>query len=428
MSTKYQNQFILFCTGILLVALGGIIIVFNETIFMPLFFLVAIAFFIDGLSHLIRFFIHKQKDWKLLQDSSIKVFVGLIIYYLPTVPIHLVMMIFGGYTAIKGFAKIIAYRTLRKSHLAGWYQLLVSGIFLLTIGFLLLFSPFFRLNQTLNTFGLYFLMYGIVNLYFFLLNLLERTKIDDFKRKIRITLPIFVEAFLPKMVLKETNNFLKTSSDPSSISEFVDKKNDLVPNLEIFIHVTEKSFGAIGHMDLYFDGEIISYGNYDEASYRLFDTMGDGVLMTSSKEDYIPFCIKYSQKTLFGFGIILTDEQVVKVRNAISELKSTATPWRSELELALMDNPNINPNDYSDYASDVSKEIAASFYKFKNEPFKSYFVLTTNCVLLADTILGPSGIDLLKLNGILSPGTYLHYLRQELKKTDSNVISYEIYN
>lgn len=38
MSTKYQNQFILFCTGILLVALGGIIIVFNETIFMPLFF------------------------------------------------------------------------------------------------------------------------------------------------------------------------------------------------------------------------------------------------------------------------------------------------------------------------------------------------------------------------------------------------------
>ena len=93
-----------------------------------------------------------------------------------------------------------------------------------------------------------------------------------------------------------------------------------------------------------------------------------------------------------------------------------------------MDNPNINPNDYSDYASDVSKEIAASFYKFKNEPFKSYFVLTTNCVLLADTILGPSGIDLLKLNGILSPGTYLHYLRQELKKTDSNVISYEIYN
>ncbi|MGX7420386.1 HdeD family acid-resistance protein [Carnobacterium gallinarum] len=428
MSAKSQNQLILFLTGSLLIGAGTLIMVFNETIFFPLFFLVALAFLIDGLSHLVRFLLQRGQDWKLLQDSVIKLVIGFIIYYLPIVPIHLLMMLFGGYTAIKGFAKFINYRTLRKSRLPGWYQLLVSGIFLLTIGFLLLFSPFFNLDQTLNIFGLYFLMYGFVNLYFFLLNFLERTKIDQFKRKIRISLPSIVEAFIPKMVLKETTTFLKPSTEPNAIPDFIDKKNDQIPNLEIFIHVTEKSFGAIGHLDLYFDGEIISYGNYDEHSFHLFDTMGDGVLMHSSKEEYIPFCIRYSQKTLFGFGISLTDEQLLAVRGALAELKEEAYQWHSKLELALMSGEQATTADYTDYASEVYDQIDAQFYKFHKEPFKSYFVLTSNCVLLADTLLEATGIDLLKQNGILSPGTYLHYLRQEFKKPDSNVVSYEIYN
>lgn len=428
MSAKAQNQFILFFTGVLLIGSGMLIMIFNETIVFPLFFLVAVAFFIDGLSHLVRFLLQKGLNWKLLQDSLIKLIIGFIIYYLPIVPIHLLLILFGGYTAIKGFAKIINYRTLRRSHLPGWYQLLVSGIFLLTIGFLLLFSPFFNLDQTLRIFGLYFLMYGIVNLYFFLLNFLERSKLDQFKRKIRISLPSIIEAFIPKMVLKETSSFLTPSAEPNAVPDFIDRKNDQVPNLEIFIHVTEKSFGAIGHLDLYFDGEIISYGNYDEHSYHLFDTMGDGVLMHSSKEEYIPFCIRYSQKTLFGFGIVLSDEQILALREALADLKKDAYPWHSRLERAIMKGETATTNEYTDYASEVYDQINARFYKFRKEPFKSYFVLTTNCVLLADTLLDGTGIDLLKQNGILSPGTYLHYLRREFKKADSNVVSYEIYN
>ena len=52
----------------------------------------------------------------------------------------------------------------------------------------------------------------------------------------------------------------------------------------------------------------------------------------------------------------------------------------------------------------------------------------TNCCFLADDIIGKSGMDILSINGIITPGTYYDYLNRELKLKSSNVISKEIYN
>ena len=59
--------------------------------------------------------------------------------------------------------------------------------------------------------------------------------------------------------------------------------------------------------------------------------------------------------------------------------------------------------------------------------FKTYFVLNTNCVLLADTILGTSGIDILKVSGLIAPGTYYEYFEREFKRKRSKVVSKRIY-
>ena len=59
--------------------------------------------------------------------------------------------------------------------------------------------------------------------------------------------------------------------------------------------------------------------------------------------------------------------------------------------------------------------------------FKYYFVMTTNCVLLADRIIGKSGIDIVNMNGIITPGTYLSYFEEEYKKENSRVIEKHIY-
>ena len=58
------------------------------------------------------------------------------------------------------------------------------------------------------------------------------------------------------------------------------------------------------------------------------------------------------------------------------------------------------------------------FYKFTSSKFKTYFVLSTNCVLLADSIVGEAGTDILSPQGFIVPGTYQDYLDLEFKKTE----------
>ena len=48
--------------------------------------------------------------------------------------------------------------------------------------------------------------------------------------------------------------------------------------------------------------------------------------------------------------------------------------------------------------------------------------------MLADSIIGKSGSDLLKMSGIITPGTYYEYLNREFRKKNSMVISRTIYN
>jgi hypothetical protein len=82
---------------------------------------------------------------------------------------------------------------------------------------------------------------------------------------------------------------------------------------------------------------------------------------------------------------------------------------------------------YNDYASRLYNATKAKFYKFRKGKFKTYFVLNTNCVQLADELLGTSGIDLLSINGLITPGTYYDYFNREFRRKNSIVVSKEIY-
>ena len=75
----------------------------------------------------------------------------------------------------------------------------------------------------------------------------------------------------------------------------------------------------------------------------------------------------------------------------------------------------------------LQKKTRAKFYKFKQTSYKTYFLLFTNCVKLVDNVLGVTGSDLLKLNGVITPGTYYDFLEKEYKRKNSNVISKSIY-
>lgn len=420
MNSVRFNQLYLLITGIILVGIGAFIQNQPSLVFSFFNLLIPILLVIDAVSH---FFQHEEHKKERLIRSLLEIALA-ISFVISTLSFDVLTILFGAYIDIKSVALLAKYWTYKQNSLAGRLNLLVSGIGGSIIGTLLLFSAFLSRNQILTCLVVYFVLLGVINICLGMRLFFPTKTIDQLKRKIRLTPPVFIEALIPRFVLKETNTLLEPDSagKNDAIAKIQETKEAIKPDLEIFIHVTEKSFGSIGHMDLSFEGEIISYGNYDRDSIHLFETIGDGVLVTGAKRnDYIPFCIKHDQKTLFCFGIKLTDEQREGIRASINDIRQSSYDWASHLQR----DPN---GRYTDYASLLTNLPNCQLHKFHHGAFKTYFVLTTNCVLLADTILGPTGIDLLTINGILTPGTYLEFLRNEFKRADSNVISFEVYN
>ncbi len=64
------------------------------------------------------------------------------------------------------------------------------------------------------------------------------------------------------------------------------------PALEVFVHVGEEGFGAVGHVDLSYKGQVYGFGSYDVLSERLGGAIGDGVLFRAERQAYIDFVTK----------------------------------------------------------------------------------------------------------------------------------------
>ena len=182
--------------------------------------------------------------------------------------------------------------------------------------------------------------------------------------------------------------------------------------------MSKKGAGIVGHADLIINDEVMSYGNYDGSSWRLHESVGDGVIFFAKKDGYIPFVIKDSEKTLFAFGLKLNEQQKTRVINRINEIKNNLYEWK----------PPVYSESNPPYAARLNHAVNTKFYKVKKGEFKTYFVLGTNCVKLVDSIVGKAGIDILEISGIITPGVYYEYLDKEFAKPNTIVISKKIYN
>ena len=86
-----------------------------------------------------------------------------------------------------------------------------------------------------------------------------------------------------------------------------------------------------------------------------------------------------------------------------------------------------NAEKYGDPASVLQRNTGAVFYKFRSGPFKTYFALGSNCVLLAHRIIGAAGAGILRVGGLVTPGTYFAYLDRRYKLKNNFVVSKTIY-
>ena len=341
-----------------------------------------------------------------------------------SLPIAIVSILMGLNQVMNAGISGVTYYIYVKDGIRPRLRLLVDAIWMSVVGVATLIALGGDGNLQMFFLSLYLIGRGFSNIrdgWFFEAEVGKKV----IRRRLRRGMPLVFAAIIPRVTLQKINNALELGEGETA-SEIYDRaKENAEPNLEMFIHVTKDGFGAIGHVDICYKGRIISFGNYDTNSERLFGMMGDGVLFSANREKYIEFCKCENHKTLLGYGLALSPEQLAAIDKEIVKLMSLTVPWDPP-QTVKPAHPGIDKVEPM-YAYKLKQEADAELYKFVSSKFKTYFVMSTNCVLLADTIVGKAGTDILSARGFISPGTYQDYLDKEFERPHSLVVTKRVY-
>ena len=421
MKEKYYEFTSTFAMGIIFLSVGIILMIGKNQLYQEIISTIIFLLWGNAFVELIRlYFRHqsKKKRKKALYSCLFHLAICLLFSLLPEFIFSLAPLLFAIYLTILGISQyIMGYLEIKTKENFGVRYFLLGCLYL-AISLPIIFSPLGKLENFLICVAIYAIFLGISFIWDALIQILPLKTKNNFKRKIKITLPKIIEAMIPYSVMIEINRNLEVKDQNTYSYHNMDAKK---ADLNILIHTSNRGFNRMGHIDIYFDGKVISYGCYDVGSRYVGELFGDGVLfMVKSKKEYINFCIDNSKKTIFDFGICLTELQKKKVSLRIKELLENTYPWDHKIDK--------NYQEGKSYAAKLYQRTAAKFYKFKSGKYKTYYVLGTNCCFLADDIIGKSGTDILSINGLITPGTYYDYLNRKLKNKNTNIIYKEIYN
>lgn len=406
--------------GILAILFGVIIIANGVDVTKFALDLLVIYFIFVGVSNLFfRFLVKKNRI--SLSSAFFHVLVGLVVGFLnraSNLPVNIVIIILGCYQLCTAAVYGITYLLYRQNKLKGGFRYFFDTILYGGIGLTTIFSPSTDGRLQFLIVGIYLILLGFSNVRdgaFFNTDLEQK----QLWRRIRINLPVIIAAFFPAEQLNRFNHLLQGEKRGYQKVYSRIQNDQKSVDLEVLVHTSDQNlFGMIGHVDICYQGKVISYGSYDVFSERLFGTIGDGVLFKVDKDAYIDLCKEESKKTLFGYGLSLTDAQKRAVEKRLAEIDELLAVWNPSAEL--------KNNDHT-YAYKLRYELGAQLYKFKTSQFKTYFILSTNCCLLADSIIGQAGTAILDMRGIITPGTYQSYLQYEFESANDLVVARSIY-
>ena len=310
--------------------------------------------------------------------------------------------------------------------LPGKFRHSLAFLVSLVFGVLLFLHPVTRLSSVAVLSGIYLLVYaGLLLLDGAAEWLLRWRGHTGARRRVRVALPIFLAALLPGRLVDDFNEYFRTRDDEAPLPEFSVQRGQA--QAEVFIHLVSKGMGRTGHVDFRLGDTVYSYGCYDHHAHRLFGMISDGTLAIAPVEPYRRHCLSFERKILIGFGLHLTPDQEEKVKQTLHELLSKTEPWMSDAEKMEKGLIPQEPKRPHDAASLLWRATGAEIRKVKEGPFATYFALNTNCVQLADTILGPTGLDILAVNGIPTPGSYYAMLNRQFERGSSTVVSRTVY-
>ena len=389
---------------ILLLSLGINVLIFNEKLYKLIIVLLLIILGLDTIRQFVKLIAKKEINFlnTLIVIGTLVALMVMLTY--KNIPYSIVPIVFGVYIFLNGIMKFAYATILFVNRFRGYIFNYLLALFFLVLGIILMFSPLMHLRFVLYFIGIYLILLSLNYLHEYYKDKLGYAK-TNLRRSLRVPLPTIIEAFLPYVFLKQIDDNVK----------LYENKTGETPDLEILIHVCEKGDGKMGHIDIYYDDIVYSYGNYNPKSRKFLTVVGDGILFKAKKNPYLKFCINEVDKTLFGYGIKLNEKQKEALRRELDKINNNLEKF----------DPTLTPGSYSDK---LYKQIGADFYKIKEGKFAKYILLGCNCAHFIDKIIGATGSDILKINGLINPGTYYEYLDNEFSKKNSIVISKAIYN
>ena len=347
--------------GILAIVFGAIIIVNGVDFTKFALDLLAIYFlFVGTINLFFRFLVRNRIS---LIFALLHILVGSVVGFLnraSNIPVNIVIIILGCYQLCTAAVYGITYFLYRQNKLKGSFRYLFDTLVYGGIGLTTVFSPGKDGRMQFLIVGIYLILLGFSNVRdgaFFNTDLEQK----QLRRHIRINLPVIIAAFFPAEQLNRFNHLLQGEKRGHQKVYSCIQNDQKSVDLEVLIHTSDQNlFGMIGHVDICYQGKVISYGSYDTFSERLFGTIGDGVLFKVDKDAYIDLCKEESKKTLFGYGLSLTDAQKRAVEKRLAEIDELLAVWNPSAEL--------KNNDHT-YAYKLRYELKADLYKFKTSRF-----------------------------------------------------------
>lgn len=409
--------------GLVLLTAGILLLVTRGSIAIPTATILGLFLLATGIYGLINFFVSSERRSSALTRALFSLCMSLLLTVFKDLSFLLLLLLFVGYLVfialIKGIDAVLAWR----NHAGECWLSAFFCLVYLVFAILLFAMPNYQASTLYLIFGIQLVLFGSIFLLDFLTAMIPTKAKNKLKARVRIPLPVMVATFIPYTVQKRVNDYLNAGNERNFESN-LELSGD--PDLVVYIHVAKQGFNAIGHCDVWFEGEILAYGNYDEPASSKIGT-GPGVLLVSNRDEYLPFCLQFNKTTIFAFGLKLTEQQKTAVRSKVQDIKQNTEPWDPPYQAAQKAGDCRTLEEFPDFPSHLVANSDSHLHKFKKGHMKTYFVFTTNCVMLADQLVGKAGAGVLQANGILSPGTLYDYLDTEYYKADSFVVSRDVY-
>lgn len=416
------KNYTLLVIGIISIILSVLVLSKGRKLLELVIYLIGGLLIITNLLNLLLVPFKKYKFIDILIKTTINVIFGISIMFFSKYIITSFTLIFALYTLLISIVNIISYVIYVENNIKGKLNVFINAITSLIFTVILLINPTLNIKYVLIILSIYLMLYGLKNIINFIFQILPKKITNKIKARIDFPIPLLIAMFIPKALLKEINEILKVDKE----KKFDYKKNDLKPKLFVIIHLAKSGSASFGHIEVSYNGKIYSYGNYNKHSRHLFDAIGDGIILVADKEKYIDYCIHNKKRYLIEFGIVLTEKEEKQIEKRINKLITENTePFYSDLEL--YEKGKIMYDDFNDMSSEIYKYANGKYYRITKGKNKIFFVLKNNCAQVAEQILKGNGKRIIKLNGIISPGTYYDYLNQAFLMKNSNVVTKKVY-